>query len=145
MDNLLISDHTGAKAYVVPLRRIALERGNVMHCLKASDPAFNTFGEAYFTAVTPGYVKGWKKHTRMQMQLTVPVGEVKFHLRSEEPQGYTSIVLGSHNYQRLVVDPGLWMAFESASNDENLILNIASIEHDPDEAVDVPLETFSYE
>lgn len=145
MGNVLISDENGACAQIVPLRHIPLEKGDVRHCLKASDATFQTFGEAYFTAVTPGFVKGWKKHTRMQMHLTVPVGNVKFHLRTQDPQAYCSVTLGQDNYQRLVVDPGIWMAFEAASDEANLILNIASIEHDPNEAVDVPLDSFPYE
>ena len=39
---------------VHPLRRIADERGSVMHMLKETDPHFTRFGEIYFSTVYPG-------------------------------------------------------------------------------------------
>ena len=44
---------------ITPLRRIPDERGAVMHMLRADDPAFERFGEIYFSLVYPGVVKGW--------------------------------------------------------------------------------------
>ena len=43
---------------VQPLRRIADERGSVMHMLRAGDAWFTGFGEIYFSTVYPGVVKG---------------------------------------------------------------------------------------
>ena len=60
-----------------PLRRIDTPAGPVLHALKASEPAFQGFGEAYFTAVGRGQVKAWKRHRRMVSNLVVPVGEVR--------------------------------------------------------------------
>lgn len=139
MDEGLIRDVCGAQARLRPLRIIEDPKGDIRHALKASDETFQSFGEAYFTSVVPGIVKGWKKHLRMQMHLVVAVGEVRFHVHAEGINQTKSVVLGPNNYQRLVVDPGLWMAFEGTSDEPNLILNLASIEHDPDEAANVPL------
>ena len=47
---------------VQPLRRIADERGSVLHMLRTSDPWFSGFGEIYFSTVYPGVVKGWHYH-----------------------------------------------------------------------------------
>ena len=38
---------------LTPLRRIPLEKGDVMHALKATDDSFTGFGEAYFTQIQP--------------------------------------------------------------------------------------------
>ena len=35
------------------------------------------FGEVYFTWIKRNYLKGWKFHKKMHMNLTVPVGNVK--------------------------------------------------------------------
>ncbi|MBU2838612.1 dTDP-4-dehydrorhamnose 3,5-epimerase [Acidithiobacillus thiooxidans] len=127
---------------ITPLRRVVHPKGDVLHALKACEKSYTGFGEAYFTTVMSGETKGWKKHLRMTMNLVVPVGNVCFYFRQDN--GKTeSINLGETNYQRLTVSPGLWVAFRGLSNGLNLVLNVADLEHDPVEAVNVPLETYA--
>jgi dTDP-4-dehydrorhamnose 3,5-epimerase len=128
--------------FVTPLKRIVHPKGDVFHAMKASDPGFAGFGEAYFTTVYPGDTKGWKAHTRMHMNLVVPVGTVRFYLHDEQNGTTTVYEIGEHNYVRLTVPPGIWMAFSGVGDGLNLVLNLASIEHDPAEATNVPLETY---
>lgn len=131
-----------AGVFVTPLKRVANPKGDIYHALKKSDNGFAGFGEAYFSTIHANAIKGWKKHTLMTMNLVVPVGDVEFYLH-EESSGCTYVVhLGEDNYQRLTVAPGLWMAFKGLADGLNLVLNIANITHDPDEAVNVALETF---
>lgn len=127
---------------LTPLKRIEHPKGDVYHALKATEKSFTQFGEAYFTTVHPGDIKGWKKHIKMTMNLIVPVGKVRFYLHDEALSETLSIELGEDNYQRLTVKPGVWMAFEGVGEGLNLILNIASIPHDPEEAINVALETY---
>ena len=63
---------------LTPLRQIHHSKGDVFHALKNTESSFSEFGEAYFTTVHAGETKGWKKHTRMRMNLIVPVGSVRF-------------------------------------------------------------------
>jgi dTDP-4-dehydrorhamnose 3,5-epimerase len=126
--------------FVTPLKRIANPKGDLLHALKCSDAGYAGFGEAYFTTVHQGVRKGWKQHTRMQMNLVVPVGRVRFHLRDEARGTTTHHDLGEDAYARLTVPPGQWMAFEGLGAGLNLVLNLASIEHDPGEAMNRPLE-----
>jgi len=127
---------------VTPLRRIANPKGDILHAMKRSDPGFAGFGEAYFTFVHPGEVKGWKKHTRMQLNLVVPVGKVRFYVYDEVSRQTTVHELGLDNYVRLTVPPSYWVAFEGIGETLNMVLNVASIEHDPLEAINVPLDTY---
>lgn len=127
---------------LTPLKRIEHPKGDVYHALKATDPSFVGFGEAYFTTINNGETKGWKKHQKMTMNLIVPVGNVRFHLRNELTRESASFELGEGNYQRLTVAPGVWMAFSACGEGLNLILNVASIPHDPEEAINVALESF---
>ena len=48
------------------------------------------------------------------------------------------------NYARLTVSPGLWLAFKGLGED-NLVLNIADIRHNPIEADNRDLEDISYD
>lgn len=122
-----------------PLRRIAHPKGDVMHAVRASDPGFETFGEAYFTHILPGATKGWKRHDRMVLNLVVPYGQVLFSLWSDEQGLGTSFSIGDVNYGRLTVPAGYWMAFTGEAEMISLILNIASIEYDPGESTNLPL------
>ena len=61
---------------VTPLQRIPDERGAVLHMLREDDPAFERFGEIYFSLVYPGVVKGWHLHKRMTLNYAVPIGMV---------------------------------------------------------------------
>lgn len=128
--------------FLTPLKRIHNSKGDVFHCLKSIDTGFVGFGEAYFSTVHLGDVKGWKQHQRMTMNLVVPVGEVEFVLRASNGEGPFSVRLGESNYQRLTVPPGYWMAFRGMSSALNLVLNIADIIHHPEESISTSLETF---
>lgn len=133
-----------------PLKQIQHPKGNIYHALKASDEAFTGFGEAYFSFVHKGDVKGWKKHTRMNMNLIVPKGSIRFVLyddrqgsaTQEQFQSFT--LCASSNYGRLSVSAGIWMAFQGIG-DDNMLLNLASIEHDPEEAQNTELEHFPFD
>jgi dTDP-4-dehydrorhamnose 3,5-epimerase len=132
-------------AVLTPLKKISNPKGDIYHALKACENSFEGFGEAYFSTVLPGVTKGWKMHRRMTLNLIVPVGEIAFHLRSENGAVADSYCLGELNYARLTVPPGVWMAFSGVGDDLNLLLNIASISHDPNESISLPLEHFSLE
>ena len=54
------------------------------------------------------------------------------------------VELGSEHYGRLTVPPGVWMAFHGLGSELNLVFNLASIEHDPEEALTAPLERFPF-
>ena len=137
---------------LTPLRIITGESGNVMHALKQQEESFQGFGEAYFSTVRAQAVKGWKKHRRMILNLIVPAGAIKFvlyddRLGSVTYQTIQEIVLSPANYQRLTVPPGIWMAFQGIGESDNILLNIASIPHDPLEAESLPVqnETIPYQ
>lgn len=117
-------------------------KGDLFHVLKASDECFATFGEAYFTSVNRNEVKGWKKHLRMRLNLVVPVGEVSFFIRNDSSDKYIEVRLGPKSYSRLTIPEGYWVAFMGRDEGLNLILNIASIEHDPTESVNASLDSF---
>ncbi len=134
---------------LTPLKQIYHPKGDVFHGLKKSDPGFSDFGEAYFSSVHSGDIKPWKKHIRMTLNLIVPVGKIRFVMyddRSDSPtKGQTfAVEIGSDNYQRLTVSPGIWMAFEGLDDGLNLLLNLADMEHDPDEVERAELDRFQY-
>jgi len=135
---------------LTPLKIIDTPGGNVLHGLKKEDPGFYGFGEAYFSTVDYGAVKAWKRHHEMVLNLVVPVGAVQFVLfddRSDSAStgAYQEVILSKHNYQRLTVPPMLWMGFQGLSEGKNILLNVASIPHRPDEADRLAIEEIKYD
>lgn len=127
---------------VTPLRRVEHPKGDVFHGMKASDAGYAGFGEAYFTTIVLGETKGWKQHRRMTMNLVVPQGMVRFYVHDKSSGRTITHDIGELNYCRLTIPPGYWVAFEGLVSSQNLVLNIANLEHDPEEAVNQPLETY---
>jgi dTDP-4-dehydrorhamnose 3,5-epimerase len=117
-------------------------KGDLYKVLRKSSDEFLGFGEAYFTTVIQGETKGWKKHREMYLNLTVPVGIVKFYIYNQLNRALTEFTIGRDNYGRLFIPPGYWVAFSGVGSDLNLILNIGSIEHDPSESEVIGLEEF---
>lgn len=129
---------------LTPLKQIHHQKGDVFHAMKKSDNGFDGFGEAYFSTINQGDIKGWKKHTEMTLNLVVPIGEIEFVVYDENTKEFFSVKLSQNNYQRLTVKPNLWMAFRGLK-EYNILLNLASIEHNPKEAINVDLSGIYYE
>ena len=129
---------------LTPLKQIHNPKGDVFHAMKKSDAGFDGFGEAYFSTIHKDDIKGWKKHTKMTLNLVVPVGKIEFIVYDENSKEFFSIELSQDNYQRLTVKPNLWMAFRGVE-ENSMLLNLASIEHDPSEAINVELSEIKYE
>ena len=88
---------------LTPLRQIANAKGDIFHVMKKSDEGFFGFGEAYFSTIKTGEVKGWKKHLDMTLNIVVITGEVKFVIYDGEI--FYSVNLSKGNYQRLTIKP----------------------------------------
>jgi dTDP-4-dehydrorhamnose 3,5-epimerase len=132
---------------LTPLPRIETAGGDVMHAMKQSDPGYLGYGEAYFSWVEVGAIKGWKRHLRMAMNLVVPIGKVRFVFRSvnaTERDKFRIEDVGVDRYVRITVPPGIWFGFQGLGAPQSLVLNIASIEHDPNEVERLALSKFNY-
>ncbi len=122
-----------AHVLVTPLRQIATEGGDVWHGMKANDPGYAGFGEAYFSCVSDGAVKAWKRHTRMTMNLVVPLGCVRFAFSDDGSTASRVEVAGPERYVRITVPPGIWFGFQGRHAPVSMVLNLASIPHDSTE------------
>ena len=135
---------------VSPLKQIENPRGDILHAMKISSEGFSGFGEAYFSSVNKGEIKGWKKHLEMTLNIIVPTGEIRFVIYDDREHSLTNdqafdINLSRNNYCRLTVPPGLWLGFQGVSRGTNLLLNIANIEHNSDESINIPLEEIKFD
>mgnify|MGYP001208860403 FL=1 len=136
--------------YTEELKIINVDGGNVLHGLRSSDKNFKGFGELYFSWIKPKKVKAWKKHKLMTMNLIVPHGLVKFVIFNEKkPDKFHEVILGNsleemNYYKRLTIEPNLWFGFQGMGNMMSLVVNLADIEHDPNEAEKSELSDINY-
>ena len=136
-----------ADILVTPLRRIENAGGDVLHGMKQSDVGYTGFGEAYFSWVSFGAVKAWKRHTQMTMNVVVPVGQVRFVFRCVKSDGVEDFrfeEIGVDHYARITVPPGIWFGFRGLVEPQSLVVNIASIPHDPNEVERLALTDINY-
>jgi len=124
---------------VTRLSIIETDGGDVLHGMRHTDKGYFGFGEAYFSMVNTGSIKGWKRHHEMVLNLVVPFGSIRFILYDDR-QGSASInqfqqvtLSRGDNYCRLTVPPMVWAGFQGLGKEASILLNIASIEHSPEE------------
>ena len=133
-----------------PLKHIIVSKGDIYHALKCTDEGYDGFGEAYFSQIEHGQVKGWKRHNRITLNIVVPVGAVKFVVYDDRENSITKgqfeeiILSPSDNYQRLTIASGLWMAFAGVSDETSMLMDIIPEPHDDEEASRLPLEKIQY-
>lgn len=134
---------------ITPLKKIYHPFGDIYHGMKKSDQGYSGFAEAYFSTIQHKKIKAWKKHKKMILNLVVPVGSIKFVLYDDR-SGSTSngnffqISLNSENYSRLTIPSNIWMGFQGIGEELNLLLNLADIEHDPEEMARKNIEEINY-
>ena len=132
------------------LQQITVKNGDIFHALKSTDAGYAGFGEAYFSQIQPGTIKGWKKHIRLRLNIIVPAGKIKFVIYDDRKYSSTFgqfeeyTLSPSGNYKRLVLEPGLWMAFMGLDNTTSILLDIIPEPHDPNEAKNLPLDSIPY-
>lgn len=125
---------------LTPLKHISVPKGDIFHAMKSTDLGYAGFGEAYFSEVEEGAVKGWKRHNRMTLNLVVVKGEIGFVIyddRTESPTygQFMDVRLSPEgNYSRLTLPPGVWMAFYGMGAGRSMLMDIIPEPHDPSEA-----------
>lgn len=134
---------------VTPQLRISNPNGDIFRGMKSSDLGYAGFGEAYFSTVHFGSIKGWKRHRSATLNLLVPVGLIRFvifddRVDSQAAGQFSQFVIGGENHSRLTICPGLWVAFTGLSPDLNMLLNISSEVHDPNEADNVEIDSILF-
>lgn len=130
---------------LLPLKQISDERGAVFHYLRCENSEFKGFGEAYFSKINEGVIKGWKYHHKIHQNFCVPFGSVRIVMydgRENSPSFglFSEIVLDdSQHYALLSLPPGIWYSFKCISKDFALLSNIIDSAHEPAESETLPL------
>lgn len=122
---------------VIERKTILVEGGNVKRGLRLTDDSFVGFGELYFTEIEQNKVKGWKRHTKMTLNLLPVTGEIVLYIKRDLLDSPEEVRFGFDDYKLVSIEPNVWVAFKGIA-DVNLMANLASIEHDPSESETAP-------
>ncbi|MBI5487448.1 MAG: dTDP-4-dehydrorhamnose 3,5-epimerase family protein [Deltaproteobacteria bacterium] len=119
------------------LRVIPDDRGRLMEILRADDPFFRKFGQAYVSTTYPGVVKAWHLHRLQEDHLCCIVGTVKlvvFDAREESAtyRELNEFWLGEHNPVLVVVPRLCYHGWKNVGLKESIV-------------VDIPSEPYNYE
>jgi len=126
--------------WIKPLRKIPDERGMIMHMLRADEPAFEKFGEIYFSVGLPGAIKGWHKHLRQTQNYAVIQGMIKLVLYDEREDSTSKgelleIFTGEDKYELIHIPPGVVNGYKTYGTKSAIVANCSDIPHEPNEMV----------
>tara|TARA_B110000003_G_scaffold274750_1_gene315498 strand:+ start:1843 stop:2307 length:465 start_codon:yes stop_codon:yes gene_type:complete len=145
MDDINSSQKLIEGVILTKLDQITDDRGAVFHVIKNDSKSFYSFGEAYFSKVNENIIKGWKCHKVMKQNFCVPFGKLKLVLYDNRINSVTNgsineiILDDKDNYSRVSIPENIWYSFKCLSSGYCLLLNIASIKHNPQESLQLDL------
>ena len=127
------------------LQEIDVIGGNVIKGIKSNDLNFNGFGELYFSLIEKNFIKAWKKHNKMTMNLVVLKGIVKFVFSIDGKSEFREEIIDQNNLSIITIPPKIWFGFKGMSSNTNMLMNFSNIEHDPDEVDRLEKNLFNYD
>jgi dTDP-4-dehydrorhamnose 3,5-epimerase len=127
--------------HVKHLKVIPDERGYLMEMLRADDPFFQKFGQAYLTVVYPGVVKGWHYHKLQTDHFICVKGTAKVVLYDRRPESATcgevnEFFMGELNNILVTIPTGVMHGMKGVGTEPAMIVNIPTHVYnhdDPDE------------
>jgi dTDP-4-dehydrorhamnose 3,5-epimerase len=128
---------------VIPLRKIADERGVIMHMLRSTDEHFEHFGEAYFATAYPGVIKGWHEHTEQTQFYCVVSGMIKLVMYDDREGSPTrgelmEIFMGDLNYVLVRIPFGIINGWKCIGTQTAMVANCATTPHKDGEMLRYP-------
>lgn len=108
------------------------DRGYLVELLRCDDPFFKQFGQVYASAINPGIVKGFHKHSRQTEHISCIHGQIKLVLVDERsgPPVIEEYHLSPLVPKMVVVEPEVWYGWCSVSQEVSLLINITDTAFD---------------
>lgn len=110
------------------------DRGYIVEVMRSDDPFFATFGQVYISAINPGVVKGFHKHSRQTEHISCIHGQVKLVL-VDDRKGTPEIQeyhLSPLTPRLVVIEPEVWYGWSAVGSEKALLINVTDTPFDPD-------------
>lgn len=121
------------------------DRGYLYEILRTDDAVFNGFAQYYVSAINPGAVKGFHKHSKQTDYVCCVSGQIKLVLVSQN-EDHLHPVLGKYKIEEyhlsplspklVVIAPEVYHGWMCIGSEPAIVINAASHLHDknfPDE------------
>jgi dTDP-4-dehydrorhamnose 3,5-epimerase len=117
------------------LKKIADERGSIMHMMKADDKMFTKFGEIYFATAYPGVIKGWHIHKKQEQNYAVIKGMIKLVIYDIRKNSIThgkleEIFMGDLDYKLVKIPIGVANGWKCIGTDTAILANLSDLPHE---------------
>jgi dTDP-4-dehydrorhamnose 3,5-epimerase len=104
------------------------ERGFLMEMLRADDPIFQKFGQAYVSLNYPGVIRAWHWHEKQTDYWVVVKGMIKAALYDRRPDSPTyglinEFFMGEQNPILLVIPPQVAHGYKTIGLEPSLLIN----------------------
>lgn len=135
---------------VKPLQIHLDDRGYLYEILRTDDSFFNGFGQYYVSAINPGVVKGFHKHSVQTDYVACVYGQIKLVLidDSVSPVQIQEYYLSPLVPKLVVIPPNIYHGWKCLSTEPAIVINAASHVHNkqnPDEIrIDPHENTWGY-
>jgi|TARA_B100001093_G_C26827343_1_gene1014633 dTDP-4-dehydrorhamnose 3,5-epimerase len=110
---------------LIKLKKVISHKGKIIKILNKGDIRFFSFGELYISEAKKGFVKAWKKHKQVYLNILVLTGSIKFVFFNERTRKFKKIILSESSNKRLFIPKNVWFGFEGLKH-KNLLLSLAS-------------------
>ena len=128
---------------IIKLKSFKNDKGDVFRAFRKNEDKIGKFGEVYFSWIKKNAIKGWKLHKKMQMNLVVPVGSVRFVFYYKKK--FKEIIIGEKKYCRIYVPSNIFFAFQNVSKQKSLVVNYSNIIHQKNkEVINLNLKELNY-
>lgn len=117
------------------LKKIADERGSIMHMMRKDDKTFSKFGEIYFASAYPGVVKGWHIHKKQEQNYAVIKGMIKLVIYDIRKNSKTygkleEIFMGDLDYKLVKIPPGVANGWKCIGTETAILANLSDLPHE---------------
>lgn len=137
----IFNDKLLEKVAIIPLKKIANDRGHLMEVQRSDDNHYLGFGQAYITSTNPGVVKAWYRHSVQLDQIALVRGALHLVLydtreNSKTCQLIQHIYLEEDSPLLVQIPPGIWHGFKAMAAEPTLLLHLNTVPFDfmnPDE------------
>jgi dTDP-4-dehydrorhamnose 3,5-epimerase len=112
------------------------DRGYLYEILRADDPEYVKFGQAYISTTTPGTIKAFHRHFHKTDHIACVAGQVKLVVvreninKGDPPFTVFEYHLSPISPKLVTIPPGLWHGWQSVGSVEAVLLSITTEVHD---------------
>tara|TARA_A100000164_G_C21441963_1_gene555923 strand:- start:55 stop:495 length:441 start_codon:yes stop_codon:yes gene_type:complete len=144
MKKIQIGEYMSKKIKISKLKKIKNSKGDILLIKKFSKKDLISHKEIYGTWVKKNHIKGWNLHKKMTVRLIVLKGKIKFVFYDKNKNLFKSITCNDKVIKKIIVYPGIFIAMKNLSNEDSLILNIASLKHSKKEQIKLSINKIKY-